>query len=244
MEISENDYSPLLEDKEEDNNFSEDQITRKLRKGFIAKVFGIVLYQIIIVFLVVLLGFFNNTIRRWLLTSTLGLILSVIISFSCLLIPICFPIVYEKVPTNYILLTIFTLSDGWIVAAFTVQYTATSVLTALFLTIVMVSCITIYAFKTKTDFTVFGGVLFTALILLIVCGIILIFVRIRILYLIYIYGGLILFCLYLLYDVQLLIGKGENKFDDDDYILAAINIYIDIIAIFIRILAIIGTKNN
>ena len=244
MEISENDYSPLLEDKEEDNNFSEDQITRKLRKGFIAKVFGIVLYQIIIVFLVVLLGFFNITFRRWLLTSTLGLILSVIISLSCLLIPICFPIVYEKVPTNYILLTIFTLSDGWIVADFTVQYTATSVLTALFLTIVMVSCITIYAFKTKTDFTVFGGVLFTALILLIVCGIILIFVRIRILYLVYIYGGLILFCFYLLYDVQLLIGNGENKFDDDDYILAAINIYIDIIAIFIRILAIIGTKNN
>ena len=229
---------------EEDDIYLEDQIKKKIREGFTAKVFGIVAYQMVILFLVVLLGFMNSTFKEWLLTSVLFYALAIIISFTCLFIPIFKPNLLKAVPANYILLTIFTLSYSWIIAAFTLRFTATSVLTALFLTIVMVSCITIYAFKTKTDFTVFGGVLFTALILLIVCGIILIFVRIRILYLIYIYGGLILFCLYLLYDVQLLIGKGENKFDDDDYILAAINIYIDIIAIFIRILAIIGTKNN
>ena len=60
----------------------------------------------------------------------------------------------------------------------------------------------------------------------------------------YIYVGLIIFCIYLIYDVQLLIGNSEKKFSEDDYILAAINIYLDIIAIFIRLLEIIGSKNS
>ena len=36
----------------------------------------------------------------------------------------------------------------------------------------------------------------------------------------------------------------KKKFSEDDYILAAINIYLDIIAIFIRLLEIIGSKNS
>ena len=34
----------------------------------------------------------------------------------------------------------------------------------------------------------------------------------------YLYFGLIIFCAYLLYDVQLLVGKGYRKFGEDDYI--------------------------
>lgn len=59
-----------------------------------------------------------------------------------------------------------------------------------------------------------------------------------------IYAGLIVFCIYLIYDVQLIVGKNNIKFSEDDYILAAINLYVDIIAIFIRILAIVGTRDN
>jgi len=245
MEDSADINSPLLGNKnEEDDIYLEEQIKNKLREGFTAKVFGIVAYQMVILFLVVLLGFMNSTFKEWLLTSVLFYALAIIISFTCLFIPIFKPNLLKAVPANYILLTIFTLSYSWIIAAFTLRFTATSVLTALFLTIVMVTCLSIYAFWTKSDYTVLGGTLFTALTLLIISSILLIFIRIELLYMIYIYAGLIIFCIYLLYDVQLLIGKGEHKFGEDDYILAAINIYLDIIAIFIRILAIVGNKNN
>ena len=238
--------SPLLGNKneEEDDIYLEEQIKKKLREGFTAKVFGIVAYQMVILFLVVLLGFINSTFREWLLSSTLLYILAIIITFTSLFIPIFSPVLFRAVPTNYIILTIFTISYSWIIATFTVQFSANSVLTALFLTIIMVLCLTIYAFWTKSDYTVLGGTLFTALTLLIISSILLIFIRIELLYMIYIYAGLIIFCIYLLYDVQLLIGKGEHKFGEDDYILAALNLYLDIIGIFVRILAIFGTKDN
>ena len=236
---------PLLGIRKEDTEKQiESQIQEHLRQGFIAKVFGIIAYQIALLILLVLFAFLNESFRQLIYTSTFLYILSFIISITCLVVPIINPSLFEKVPTNYILLTIFTLSYSWLVAFYTVHFDPKSVLVALFLTLITVVSISIYALWTKTDYTVYGGVLFTSLTLLIFCGIIEIFFPIKLLYLISLYGGLIIFCLYLLYDVQLLVGNRIRKFKEDDYILAAINIYLDIIGIFIRILAIVGGKKN
>ena len=235
---------PLLRHGKEDDKSIEEQIHKDLREGFIAKVFGILAYQMVLLFLVVLLAFKIETFRKLLLTSTLLYILTLIISISCLVIPIIYPYLFRQVPTNYIILTIFTLSYSWWIALYTIGFTPSSVLLALFLTVIMVLCITLYALYTKSDFTVMGGFLFTSLTLLIICGVFLLFFPIKFLYMVYLYVGLIIFCAYLLYDVQLLVGKGYRKFGEDEYILAAINIYLDIIGIFIRILAIVGKKNN
>ena len=64
MQDIDNTHAPLLGNKNEDveKNIEED-IKKKLREGFVVKVFGIVAYQVIIVFLVVLLGFMNSTFR-------------------------------------------------------------------------------------------------------------------------------------------------------------------------------------
>ena len=245
MEDFENADAPLLGNRKDDNDkYLEGQIQKDLREGFITKVFGIIAYQIFLLFLVVLFAFLNKAFRQLLLTSSLLYWITLITALLCLIIPIFKPSLYQKVPTNYIILTIFTLSYSWWIALYTIFFTPSSVLLAVFLTLITVLLITIYAFRSKKDYTVYGGVLFTALNLLLICGILLIFFKIELLYVIEIYGGLLLFCAYLLYDVQLLVGDKSRKFGEDDYILAAINIYLDIIGIFIRILAIVGNKNN
>ena len=94
-------------------------------------------------------------------------LLTFIIFMVCLIAPIISPALYRKVPLNYILLIVFTISYSWWIAWYTILYTKASVLVALFLTVVMVLCLTIYAFYTKKNFTTLGGFLFTALILLI-----------------------------------------------------------------------------
>jgi FtsH-binding integral membrane protein len=53
-----------------------------------------------------------------------------------------------------------------------------------------------------------------------------------------------IFSLYLIYDVQLVAGDKQKKFSEDDYILAALNIYLDIIGIFIQLLQFFGTRNS
>ena len=243
MEYEDSAQEPFLMQKDEEENI-EKSIQVKIRQGFIHKVFGIVTYQMVLLFIMVYLGFINKTFRDWLLTSLTMAIITIIITFTCLFAPLFKPSIYQKVPTNYIVLTIFTLSYSWWIAAYTVRFTQSSVLFATFLTVFMVSCLTVYAFATKNDFSTMGAFLFTALSMLIVASIIQIFVRIPLLYLIEIYGGLIIFCLYLIYDVQLIAGKGAVKFSEDDYILAAINLYLDIIGIFVRILAIFGTRDS
>ena len=51
-----------------------------------------------------------------------------------------------------------------------------------------------------------------------------------------------LMALYILIDTQLIIGGGRYKLSIDDYIIGAIILYIDIIYLFIYLLAIFGGR--
>ena len=243
-----NDYNePLFNNENEDKeNFGDidNEIKSSIREGFISKVFGIVAYQMIILFTFVFFGYTFPTLRLWLLTSRLMLIISFIISIILLLLPIASPNIFRKVPLNYIILTIFTLSYSWWIAAFVVIYTKQTVLLALFLTIVLTISLSIYAIKTNNDITILGGTLFSSLILFIITGIIFMFISIPLFNILSIYGGLVLFSIYLIYDIQLIFGNRSHQFREDDYILAALNLYLDIISLCIRILSIVGEKEN
>ena len=236
---------PLLKD-EQDKEMSDYELERaikeKIREGFIVKVYGIILYQLVITSIVIYFSLVSPWFKNLLLHSFLFYLTNVFLTFFLVLLPICFPKAYRIVPINYIILTIFTLSYSCIVAMEVCMYSVSSIMVALFLTFVTVITLTIYAWKSEKDFTIYGGTLFVALVLLLFASLILIFIKITLLYIVYTYISLIIFCIYLIYDTQLLIGDGRYKFSEDDYILAAINIYLDIIILFLKILALFGKK--
>jgi len=105
--------------------------------------------------------------------------------------------------------------------------------------------LTMFAFQTKWDFTVMGGGLFVALIILVIFGIVAIFIPGRVITLIYASLGALLFSLYLVYDTQLMMG-GKHKYSisPEEYIFAALNLYLDIVNIFLYILTIIGASRD
>ena len=80
------------------------------------------------------------------------------------------------------------------------------------------------------------------LIVLILFGIITIFWRNPIVQLIYACLGALVFSIYLIYDTQLVIGKGQFSYSLDDAYLAAIQLYLDIINLFLFILQILGGR--
>ena len=234
---------PFLNYKDDEANDADDyKIREHIRNGFISKVYGIITYQIVITAIVVYFAFISSSFQELLLKSVSMYYLCTFLSLFCVLLPLCSPNIYQKVPMNYIILTIFTLSYSWLIAMVCCLYTFRSVMIAIFLTFVTVLSLTIYAWRTKKDFTVCGGTLFVCLILLIFSSIIFIFLPIPLSNLIFTYISLVLFSIYLIYDTQLLIGKGRVKFSEDDYILAAINIYLDVIILFLKILQIFGEK--
>ena len=52
------------------------------------------------------------------------------------------------------------------------------------------------------------------------------------------------YSLYLIYDTQLILGKFGSEYNIDDYCFAALNLYIDIIYLFIKILYLIGNSRK
>ena len=133
--------------------------------------------------------------NMWLLWVCFGISIVLIYALGC------YPKVARNVPLNYILLSIFTMAEAYLVAASTLPYDANTVLMAAGLTAVMVTALTIYAYYTKSDFTGCGAILFIATCVLFVGGIISIFVRNRWLQLGISIAGVIVFGIYLIYDV-------------------------------------------
>ena len=52
------------------------------------------------------------------------------------------------------------------------------------------------------------------------------------------------FSIYLIFDTQLILGRFGMQYEIDDYILAALNIYIDIIQLFLFILNLLRRDYN
>ena len=138
---------------ENDDNISK-EIAKKIRGGFIAKVYGILLYQLFITTLIVGLGIACSPFKKVLLESGFLFTLSIIIFFSCLLLPISYPNIYQQVPINYIAMTIFTVGYSWIVAYLTCNFYFYSAMFALFFTFINMISLTIYAKIAEKDFCV------------------------------------------------------------------------------------------
>ena len=58
-------------------------------------------------------------------------------------------------------------------------------------------------------------------------------------------AGALVFMVYIVYDTQLMIG-GKHKYslDPEEYVFAALNLYLDIINLFLYFLSIIGASKN
>ena len=194
----------------EDPKISENY-EKTIRIGFVRKVYGILLAQCAFTTFLCFLSMTSpkfSTFQKenvWLLILTIVLSIIVfsqnfIIFFKFVIILSCFQNMARTVPTNYILLFAFTLCEAYLTSYICSNYSAEVVLTAAALTTAAVIGLTLYACYTKTDFTILGGMLFVILLVFFVFGLILMFVKIKILHLIYCIIGVILFSIYLIYD--------------------------------------------
>ena len=215
-----------------------------MRLNFIRKVYCILSVQLTITAAFVCTGCFHPPFKTFIYQNIWLLITTSVISLIIFYAIIYIRSASRKVPLNYILLTIFTLCESYSVVAITVGYDNYSVAMAAILTAAVVIALTIYACTTKTDFTVCGGLLFVCGMVLLVASLIGLFIQNRIFQLVLSCLSVILFSVYLIYDTQLILGKGELKLTVDDYIFAAMNLYLDIIMLFIEILKIIGSSSN
>ena len=209
-----------------------------LRLGFIRKVYGILSFQLILT--VIMCGLtFINPVRKFYQSNITIFWICLVLSIFIIIPLICCRNIARKTPTNYILLTIWTICEGYMVATCCSFYSPEIVITAASLTCAITISLTVYACTTKTDFTFMGGLLFVSSCVLIFLGLFS-FIFGNFFRTLYCVLGVFLFSLYLIFDTQLVMGKFGSEYMIDDYIIASIMIYIDIIQIFMYLLELFG----
>jgi FtsH-binding integral membrane protein len=215
-----------------------------MRLGFIRKVYGILSAQMLLTTLMCVLSITIPAYAEFQIANRALLYVCLFGTIAIMIALCCFNHLARKVPTNYILLTLFTLFEGYIVSAICATTKPEIVLMAAVMTCAVTIALTIYAFTTKTDFTMLGGLLFVGSCIMLLFGIFLMFTHNKVLYIIYSCLGVFFYSIYLIYDTQLIVGDKSRSIGLDDYIYGALMLYVDIIQLFLHILRLLKLSSN
>uniref|UniRef100_A0A3P8TJD1 Zgc:110410 n=1 Tax=Amphiprion percula TaxID=161767 RepID=A0A3P8TJD1_AMPPE len=164
------------------------------------------------------------------------LVLVFIVAFSC-----CDNL-RRQVPLNFIALGLFTIVEGMMLGSVSALFKAEAVMWAVGATALVSFSLSLFAMQSKWDFTTASGSLWvfgwTLLSFALLCAIL----RSQYLYITYACLGTLLFSLYLVFDTQLILGGKHRKYQvsPEEYIFAALNLYLDIVSLFLLLLQLIG----
>lgn len=218
---------------------------QSIRRGFIRKVYLILMAQLLVTTAIIAVFTFHGPTKKFVHGNIAIFYCSMAVMIVCLICMSCCASVRRKAPTNIIFLGVFTLAESFMLGTAAASFRSEEVVMAAGITAIVCFSLTIFALQTKWDFTVLGGALFVAVIILFVFGIIVAFIPNKAAQIAYASAGALLFSIYLIYDTQMMMG-GKHKYSisPEEYIFAALNLYLDIINIFIYILSIIGASRD
>ncbi|XP_009804930.1 protein LIFEGUARD 4-like isoform X1 [Nicotiana tabacum] len=216
----------------------------ELRWGFIRKVYSILSLQLLLTIAVASVVVTVHPIAHFFVSTGAGLALYIVLIITPF-ITLC-PLYYyhQKHPVNYLLLGLFTVALAFAVGLTCAFTSGKVILESVILTTSVVLSLTVYTFwaaKRGHDFNFLGPFLFGALIVLMLFAFIqFLFPLGRISVMIYGCLASILFCGYIVYDTDNLI----KRYTYDEYIWAAVALYLDVINLFLSILTIFRASES
>ncbi|KAL6210593.1 hypothetical protein ACLB2K_015825 [Fragaria x ananassa] len=210
----------------------------ELRWSFIRKIYSIIAVQLLATIAVAAVVVSYHPIANFFVSTGAGLALYIVLIITPFIVLCPLYYYYQRHPVNFILLGIFTISLAFVVGLTCAFTSGKVILESAILTAVVVIALTLYTFwaaRRGQDFNFLGPFLSGALLVLIVFGLIQIFFPLGKLS-VMIYGCLasIIFCGYIVYDTDNLI----KRYSYDEYIWAAVALYLDIINLFLALLTI------
>ena len=227
------------ENQEGDEEQLNSEWSNEMRLGFIRKVYGILSFQLLFTFLACSISMSNTKYLQFQISNPGLAYLCIFSTIASSIALVCCRSVARSIPLNYILLGVFTVGESYLVSFICGTTNPNIVLMAAAMTCGVVMALTIYAYTTKTDFTVMGSLMFVIACVMILFSIFMFFTNNKVMHIIYSSLGVIAFSIYLIYDTQLIVGNHENKLDVDDFIVGALMLYMDIINLFLHILSLL-----
>uniref|UniRef100_A0A4W4GAY5 Zgc:110410 n=2 Tax=Electrophorus electricus TaxID=8005 RepID=A0A4W4GAY5_ELEEL len=227
-------YGQNLEDV---NCFSEADI----RRGFVRKVYVTLMVQLLITIGIICAFLYWDTLRTWTIRTNWFNYAMMATTFVLIMVLSCCGDIRRKVPLNFFFLGLFTIAEGLLLGSVTVFYDAQAVMWAVGATALVSFALSVFAMQSKWDFTVATGSMWVICWTLISFGLLCAILRSQYLNIVYASLGTLVFSIYLVMDTQLMLGKKHKySISPEEYIFAALNLYIDIVVIFLMILQLIG----
>ena len=215
-----------------------------IRQGFIRKVYSIIFCQLAVTTIITMIFCFNESVKQWSQTSTAQgfMIANIVILLVTEIVLVCCDGVRRKHPLNLVILFVFTLSLSFMVAVIASSYDVNAVFVAAAATCLIVLSLTLFSLQTKYDFTGAGPYLFVFLMCFIIFGLFAAIFHSEVVHVLYACIGVLLFSFYLVYDTQLIVGGRRFEISEEEHVLGALMIYIDIVQIFLYLLEIFGRR--
>ncbi|KPI93590.1 PREDICTED: protein lifeguard 4-like [Papilio xuthus] len=210
---------------------------KEIRLGFVRKVYGLLTVQLLATVAIAAVFLLVKPVQLFIHQNDWMVFIAFILSIVTL-----FALIAKRrdSPANFYLLAAFTAVQAYTVGVVVSFYDTFIVLQALAITFAVVLSLTLYTLNTKRDFSFIGYGLVAGLSVLIVGGLIQIFLQSSAFEVALSFAGAIFFSLFLIFDTQQMM----TTLSPEEYILATINLYMDIINLFLYILRILNEMNR
>ncbi|KAF7693945.1 protein lifeguard 4 [Silurus meridionalis] len=224
---------------EDDFNYGTNVATASvhIRMDFLRKVYTILSIQIILTTALSALFMFCEPIKNFVHSCPLLVLLSAV---GSLFLIIALAIYRHQHPVNLYLLLGFTVLEAVSVGTTVTFYEYSVVFQAFVLTSAVFVGLTAYTLQSKRDFSKLGAGLFAGLWILIIASLMRIFFYNDTLEMVCAGAGALLFCGFIIYDTHILM----RKLSPEEHILASINLYLDIVNLFLHILRILDSMKK
>lgn len=222
---------------------------KSVRMGFVRKVYGILFIQLLVTVGISTLFITNEDCKRLVRTSPNMIWAAYGVMIVTLIVLTCCGDFRRKHPHGIIGLSIFTIATSFFVGVISSIYAQVIgewiVIEALLMTAITVVALTIFAFQTKADFTRFNGFIVCIvmwLMMMLMFNFVFIFPDYQFWNTVYAATGAAFMCFFIVHDTQLMLG-GKHKYtiSVDEHVFAALNLYLDIVNLFLYILQLLGS---
>lgn len=215
---------------------------KKIRHNFIKKVYSLLTIQLMLTAVVIALFALHPGVHAWARANRWFHLASFAVGFIILMAITCMGDLRRKHPHNLIALFAFTAAESLMLAAVTVMYDTKAILLAATMTGVICVSLTLFAMQTRYDFTAKLGIMIVVLMVAIFAMIIASFIPANSTTMLVMASIMaVIMGIFLVIDTQMIIGGTHQlQMSPEEYVFAAINLYLDIINMFLYILAIMG----
>merc|ERR1712106_918259 len=210
-------------DIESDFNYGNNVMSASadIRKGFLRKVYGILTVQLLMTTGVSAICIASEPTKQFLQNNPFLVQLS---SFSCIFVLFALMVKRQQFPVNFYLLGLFTFLEAIAIGSVVTYFAVDMVVRAALITLSVFCLLTSFTLQSKKDYSSWGAGLFPTEVLDFGISI----------------AGAPVFSLFIIYDTHMIM----RKLSPEEYIFAAINLYLDIINLFLHILRMMSRDRN